>query len=108
MSNHIHSPGHLLVGKVKAVRDPVFMSLSGAHGLLKFAVQLLTEKAGSKPHRRYKCILALSVLHVGSGWAVYWLRVGCTLALSKCCIGSEWAVCWLFRDCNPASSFDHH
>ncbi|KAL0044984.1 hypothetical protein WJX82_004172 [Trebouxia sp. C0006] len=39
-------------GKTKAVRDPVFISLSGAHGLLKFAVQLLSEKAGSKPQRR--------------------------------------------------------
>ncbi|KAL0040433.1 hypothetical protein WJX77_006887 [Trebouxia sp. C0004] len=38
--------------KTKTVTDPVFMSLSGAHGLLKFAVQLLTEKAGSKPQRR--------------------------------------------------------
>ncbi|KAL0019081.1 hypothetical protein WJX79_005114 [Trebouxia sp. C0005] len=39
-------------GKTKAVRNPVFISLSGARGLLKFAAQLLTEKAGSQLHRR--------------------------------------------------------
>ena len=67
----ISSQGHLLAGKTKAIPDPVFISLSGAHGLLKFAVQLLSEKAGSKPQRRYNN--SLSGLYTGSECAAHWL-----------------------------------